>query len=137
MVISLWMLLSPTSLVLYVDRHHSWSVYSCIIITTFSRYGLHVHVFLLAIITVSLCPEEDWQAIVGVTADMSERTRQQQTAIWELVETEVVYLKTIKVITDVSIVNHHLFPFYILLLVFFFFFPVIYEYPRCYYQSKT
>lgn len=34
--------------------------------------------------------------------DISERTIQQQTAIWELVETEVVYLKTIKVITDVS-----------------------------------
>ena len=33
---------------------------------------------------------------------MSERGRQQQTAIWELVETEVVYLKTVKVITDVS-----------------------------------
>ncbi|CAG7628903.1 unnamed protein product [Allacma fusca] len=51
---------------------------------------------------LSHCPEDDWQAILGesLTSEMSERTRQQQTAIWELVETEVVYLKTIKVITD-------------------------------------
>ena len=31
-----------------------------------------------------------------------EKTRSQQTALWELVETEVAYIRTLKVIQDVS-----------------------------------
>lgn len=34
---------------------------------------------------------------------LPERQRQQQNAIWELVQTEVAYLRTLKVITDVSL----------------------------------
>jgi hypothetical protein len=51
--------------------------------------------------TANYTIEEDWKSVVTGWSEMSERGRQQQTAIWELVETEVVYLKTVKVITDV------------------------------------
>lgn len=37
----------------------------------------------------------DWEML-------PEKQRQQQNAIWELVYTEVTYLRTLKVITDVS-----------------------------------
>lgn len=33
---------------------------------------------------------------------LSEKQSQQQTALWELAETEVAYIKTLKVVTDVS-----------------------------------
>lgn len=33
---------------------------------------------------------------------MSERLQQQQTALWELIKTEVAYIRTLKVVTDVS-----------------------------------
>lgn len=33
---------------------------------------------------------------------LSEKHTQQQTALWELAETEVAYIKTLKVVTDVS-----------------------------------
>jgi len=36
---------------------------------------------------------------------LPERQRQQQNAIWELVQTEVAYLRTLKVITDVSLIR--------------------------------
>jgi len=46
--------------------------------------------------------EDEVPSMVDGWGGLSERGRQQQTAIWELVETEVIYLRTIKVITDVS-----------------------------------
>ena len=46
--------------------------------------------------------EEDWKLIVTDWERLPERQRQQQNAIWELVYTEVTYLRTLKVITDVS-----------------------------------
>ncbi len=33
---------------------------------------------------------------------LSEKGRSQQTALWELVETEVAYIRTLKVIQDVN-----------------------------------
>ncbi|XP_046442623.1 pleckstrin homology domain-containing family G member 5-like isoform X5 [Daphnia pulex] len=44
--------------------------------------------------------EEDWKLIVMDWTLLPERQRQQQNAIWELVQTEVAYLRTLKVITD-------------------------------------
>uniref|UniRef100_A0A0N8CD92 Pleckstrin domain-containing family G member n=1 Tax=Daphnia magna TaxID=35525 RepID=A0A0N8CD92_9CRUS len=44
--------------------------------------------------------EEDWKLIVMDWTSLPERQRQQQNAIWELVQTEVAYLRTLKVITD-------------------------------------
>lgn len=35
--------------------------------------------------------------------DLSDRQQQQQTALWELIKTEVAYIKTLNVVTDVSI----------------------------------
>ena len=46
--------------------------------------------------------EEDWTDIVENSASLDEKTRSQQTALWELVETEVAYIRTLKVIQDVS-----------------------------------
>ncbi len=47
--------------------------------------------------------EEDWTDVVaGGALALGERARSQQTAIWELVETEVAYIRTLKVIQDVS-----------------------------------
>ena len=46
--------------------------------------------------------EEDWTDLVEGAAQLPERVRSQQTAIWELVETEVAYIRTLKVIQDVS-----------------------------------
>ncbi len=45
--------------------------------------------------------EEDWKHIVDDWTALSEKQRQQQNAIWELVQTEVAYIRTLKVITDV------------------------------------
>lgn len=40
---------------------------------------------------------------------LTERQQQQQTAIWELVETEVTYIHTLRVLTDVRIKAYKLF----------------------------
>ena len=44
--------------------------------------------------------EEDWSDIVENSGCLDEKTRSQQTALWELVETEVAYIRTLKVIQD-------------------------------------
>ncbi|XP_054270419.1 pleckstrin homology domain-containing family G member 5-like isoform X2 [Macrosteles quadrilineatus] len=44
--------------------------------------------------------EEDWRDIVDNAASLPERVQQQQTAVWELVHTEVAYIHTLKVVTD-------------------------------------
>ena len=48
--------------------------------------------------------EEDWSDVVGHenAQCLDDKTRSQQTALWELVETEVAYIRTLKVIQDVS-----------------------------------
>ncbi len=46
--------------------------------------------------------EEDWTDIVCNASALSDRVRSQQAALWELVETEVAYIRTLKVIQDVS-----------------------------------
>jgi hypothetical protein len=47
--------------------------------------------------------EDDWREIVSKCHSITESERQQQTAIWELVHTEVAYIHTLKLVTDVSI----------------------------------
>ncbi|GLV48672.1 dynein axonemal intermediate chain 2 [Carabus blaptoides fortunei] len=42
--------------------------------------------------------EEDWRQLMD-PSDLTERQQQQQTAIWELISTEVAYIKTLKVVT--------------------------------------
>ncbi|CAH1127821.1 unnamed protein product [Ceutorhynchus assimilis] len=44
--------------------------------------------------------EDDWREIVVDYSDLSEKQQQQQTALWELIKTEVAYIKTLKVVTD-------------------------------------
>ncbi|KAL0099830.1 hypothetical protein PUN28_019915 [Cardiocondyla obscurior] len=44
--------------------------------------------------------ENDWRDIVENSQMLSEKQTQQQTALWELAETEVAYIKTLKVVTD-------------------------------------
>ncbi|XP_076625471.1 uncharacterized protein LOC143343937 isoform X3 [Colletes latitarsis] len=44
--------------------------------------------------------EDDWRDIVYNSDQLSERQQQQQTALWELAQTEVAYIKTLKVVTD-------------------------------------
>ncbi|XP_036148214.1 pleckstrin homology domain-containing family G member 5 isoform X2 [Monomorium pharaonis] len=44
--------------------------------------------------------EGDWRDIVENSQMLSEKQAQQQTALWELAETEVAYIKTLKVVTD-------------------------------------
>jgi len=46
--------------------------------------------------------EDDWRVIVENSELLSEKQQQQQTALWELAATEVAYIKTLKVVTDVS-----------------------------------
>ena len=46
--------------------------------------------------------EEHWTDLVSNAASLNERIRNQQDAIWELIETEVHYIRTLKVIQDVS-----------------------------------
>ncbi|XP_017778525.1 PREDICTED: pleckstrin homology domain-containing family G member 5 isoform X2 [Nicrophorus vespilloides] len=43
--------------------------------------------------------EDDWRHIIDVS-ELSERQQKQQTALWELIKTEVAYIKTLKVVTD-------------------------------------
>ncbi|XP_076396699.1 uncharacterized protein LOC100880938 isoform X2 [Megachile rotundata] len=44
--------------------------------------------------------EDDWRVIVHNSDQLSEKQQQQQTALWELAQTEVAYIKTLKVVTD-------------------------------------
>ncbi|XP_011148165.1 pleckstrin homology domain-containing family G member 5 isoform X2 [Harpegnathos saltator] len=44
--------------------------------------------------------EDDWRDIVENSDQLSEKQQQQQTALWELTQTEVAYIKTLKVVTD-------------------------------------
>ncbi|XP_061934218.1 pleckstrin homology domain-containing family G member 5 isoform X1 [Apis cerana] len=44
--------------------------------------------------------EQDWRDIVQNSDQLSEKQQQQQTALWELAQTEVAYIKTLKVVTD-------------------------------------
>ncbi|XP_074040485.1 uncharacterized protein isoform X2 [Leptinotarsa decemlineata] len=43
--------------------------------------------------------EDDWREIIDFS-DLTEKQQQQQTALWELIKTEVAYIKTLKVVTD-------------------------------------
>ncbi|XP_063917927.1 pleckstrin homology domain-containing family G member 5-like isoform X1 [Zophobas morio] len=43
--------------------------------------------------------EDDWREIVDYS-DLSEKQQQQQTALWELITSEVSYIRTLKVVTD-------------------------------------
>ncbi|KAJ8981834.1 hypothetical protein NQ317_004784 [Molorchus minor] len=43
--------------------------------------------------------EDDWRDIIDFS-DLTEKQQQQQTALWELIKTEVAYIKTLKVVTD-------------------------------------
>jgi hypothetical protein len=52
--------------------------------------------------TVLFSLENDWRNIVENSELLSEKQQQQQTALWELAQTEVAYIKTLKVVTDVS-----------------------------------
>lgn len=51
---------------------------------------------------LALYLEQDWRDIVQNSDQLSEKQQQQQTALWELAQTEVAYIKTLKVVTDVS-----------------------------------
>ncbi|KAL1497170.1 hypothetical protein ABEB36_008171 [Hypothenemus hampei] len=44
--------------------------------------------------------EDDWRDILIEYTDLNDRQQQQQTALWELIKTEVAYIKTLKVVTD-------------------------------------
>ena len=59
--------------------------------------------FFLLFVSIALYSlEEDWTEIVRNAHMLSEKARSQQQALWELVETEVAYIRTLKVIQDVS-----------------------------------
>ncbi|KAF7993225.1 hypothetical protein HCN44_006285 [Aphidius gifuensis] len=44
--------------------------------------------------------EKDWRDIVDNWKILSERQQQQQTALWELAQTEVAYIRTLQVVTN-------------------------------------
>ncbi|XP_074097036.1 uncharacterized protein LOC141526129 [Cotesia typhae] len=44
--------------------------------------------------------EEDWRDIVESWDCLTEKQQQQQTALWELAQTELAYIKTLKVVAD-------------------------------------
>ncbi|XP_060517606.1 pleckstrin homology domain-containing family G member 5 isoform X2 [Cylas formicarius] len=44
--------------------------------------------------------EEDWRDIITDYGELNDKQQQQQTALWELIKTEVAYIKTLKVVTD-------------------------------------
>jgi hypothetical protein len=46
--------------------------------------------------------EDDWRNVVISAEELNEKHRQQQTAIWELLSTEIAYIRTLRVITNVS-----------------------------------
>ena len=47
--------------------------------------------------------EDNWTDIVEKSAGLSERLKAQQTALWELISTELAFIRTLKVIQDVSV----------------------------------
>ena len=49
--------------------------------------------------------EDNWTDIVERHAGLSERLKAQQTALWELISTELAYIRTLKVIQDVSLLD--------------------------------
>lgn len=62
-----------------------------------------VHSAIIAILFSALYSlERDWRDIVKDSDLLSRKQTKQQTALWELAETEVTYIKTLKVVTDVS-----------------------------------
>ena len=61
-------------------------------------------VFFVALSALYSLPE-DWTEFVRNAADLSEKVISQQTAIWEMVKTELNYIRTLKVIQDVSCYN--------------------------------
>lgn len=46
--------------------------------------------------------ESDWRNIVDGLEHLTEKQQQQQTALWELAQTEAAYIKTLRVVTNVS-----------------------------------
>lgn len=46
--------------------------------------------------------ENDWRDIVDNWKILNERQQQQQTALWELAQTEVAYIRTLQVVTNVG-----------------------------------
>lgn len=46
--------------------------------------------------------ELDWRNIVENPDQLAEKHQHQQTALWEMLQTEVAYIRTLKVVTDVS-----------------------------------
>ncbi|XP_063992097.1 pleckstrin homology domain-containing family G member 5 isoform X2 [Diachasmimorpha longicaudata] len=44
--------------------------------------------------------EEDWRDFVDNWDRLTEKQQQQQTALWELAQTEIAYIRTLKVVTD-------------------------------------
>ncbi|XP_043290107.1 pleckstrin homology domain-containing family G member 5 [Venturia canescens] len=44
--------------------------------------------------------EDDWRDIVENSDRLTEKQQQQQTALWELAQTEAAYIRTLKVVTD-------------------------------------
>ena len=52
--------------------------------------------------------EDNWTDIVERHAGLSERLKAQQTALWELISTELAYIRTLKVIQDVSEVKYRI-----------------------------
>ncbi|XP_066601053.1 pleckstrin homology domain-containing family G member 5-like isoform X2 [Prorops nasuta] len=44
--------------------------------------------------------ENDWRDIVESSEHLPEKQQQQQTALWELAQTELAYIRTLKVVTD-------------------------------------
>ena len=69
-------------------------------------FSLYFLLFLGFLALYSL--EEHWTDLVSNAASLNERIRNQQDAIWELIETEVHYIRTLKVIQDVSICSYRL-----------------------------
>lgn len=72
-------------------------LFCCCVQTTLRNKNLNFN-----LISALYSLEEDWTDIVRNSHMLSEKGRSQQTALWELVETEVAYIRTLKVIQDVS-----------------------------------
>ena len=72
-------------------------LFCCCVQTTLRNKNLNFN-----LISALYSLEEDWTDIVRNSHMLSEKARSQQTALWELVETEVAYIRTLKVIQDVS-----------------------------------
>lgn len=46
--------------------------------------------------------EENWRELLEGSENLPERLQQQQDAIWELLQTELAYIRTLTVVKDVS-----------------------------------